>query len=541
MTLTDLRRLMAEPEDAVLEFKTARNTFSADEALRYLCALANEGGGHLVLGVSDRPPREIVGSRAFRTIDEHLSNWVDALRRPVRYSEVFDGDCRVIVFEVDARPAGEYVMYKGVPYVRRGESLVQMTADRMKEIALEATDTSDRAIPGLTAEMLDRDAVEVFRDGAVTKAPRETLKRRYRAMDVPDLLGATGLRSASGHLNEAALLILGTEQLITEHLRRAEIIFEYRADPEALRPARRIPLREPLVLGIDELLSEILPIVRADPIESVQGTRVAALPRYTERSIREALLNAAAHRDYTDTRPVEVFLSPEALVVKSPGRFPEGVTPENVADQRIWRNRALADGLNRCGLIEQSGLGVNLMMAAAVHQAQPLPTFEEPEQSAVRVTLHGESTPHMLRFTQQRTLQEWEDTPSAALRAVDAIRRNVPLARINPTGAAWLLSRGIVQRTREGYLRPADPYLAAIPPRERRLFGFGGLQDALVAELAKHAPVGLSMPEIDDLFVDHDRKQIRRLLSAMRGERVRMTGRTKAARWHALAVPPQMD
>ncbi len=539
MTLAELRHLMTEPEDAHLEFKEASNSFSADEALQYLCALANERGGYLILGVTDKRPRRIVGSQAFRDIDKHLANWTNAIKRPVRYHEVHDeASRRVLVFEVDPRPAGEYVMYKGVPHVRRGESLVQMTADRMKEIALEATDTSDRPVLGLTLADLDSEAIEAFRDGVVTKAAQDRLKRRYRAMDASELLDATGLRLSTGKFNEATLLILGTERAIREHLRRAEIIFEYRADPEALRPDRRLPLREPLVLGVDDLLAEILPLIRANPIEFVQGTRVAALPRYTDRSVREALLNAAAHRDYTDLRPVEVLLSPYALVVQSPGRFPDGVTPENVADARIWRNRALAEGLDRCGLIERSGLGVNLMMAAAVHQAQPLPTFEEPHHAAVRVTLHGESTPHMLLFTQQRSLEEWEDTPPVVLRAVDAMRRNVPLDRINEAGAAWLLSKGLVQRTKQGYLRPADSYFERLPPAARRQFGFEGLQEALVRELLKHAPVGLSMPEIEVLFVDHDRKQIRRLLSAMRGKRVRMTGKTKGARWHALETIP---
>jgi hypothetical protein len=48
-----------------LEFKEAKNQFDNRKLYEYCVALANEGGGHLLLGVSDKPPRPIVGTAAF--------------------------------------------------------------------------------------------------------------------------------------------------------------------------------------------------------------------------------------------------------------------------------------------------------------------------------------------------------------------------------------------------------------------------------------------------------------------------------------------
>ena len=62
-TVAELERLMALPsETEQLEFKEAKNQFDTTKLYRYCVALANEGGGKLILGVSDKPPRKVVAT-----------------------------------------------------------------------------------------------------------------------------------------------------------------------------------------------------------------------------------------------------------------------------------------------------------------------------------------------------------------------------------------------------------------------------------------------------------------------------------------------
>jgi ATP-dependent DNA helicase RecG len=61
-TLLQLMTLLAENE--CLEFKEAKQQFDTTKLMRYCVALANEGGGYLVLGVTDKLPRMMVGSKA---------------------------------------------------------------------------------------------------------------------------------------------------------------------------------------------------------------------------------------------------------------------------------------------------------------------------------------------------------------------------------------------------------------------------------------------------------------------------------------------
>ena len=62
---SDIDRWCASPsEHERLEFKEAKAQFSIDRLFEYFVAIANEGGGHLILGISDSYPRQIVGTRA---------------------------------------------------------------------------------------------------------------------------------------------------------------------------------------------------------------------------------------------------------------------------------------------------------------------------------------------------------------------------------------------------------------------------------------------------------------------------------------------
>ena len=66
ITLETLDRWLIVPaETENLEFKEAKQQFNKVDLLRYCVALANEGGGYLVLGVTNKPPRRVVGSQAF--------------------------------------------------------------------------------------------------------------------------------------------------------------------------------------------------------------------------------------------------------------------------------------------------------------------------------------------------------------------------------------------------------------------------------------------------------------------------------------------
>ena len=76
-------------------------------------------------------------------------------------------------------------------------------------------------------------------------------------------------------------------------------------------------------------------------------------------AVREALLNAVMHRDwYLTGANVHVEILADRLEIKSPGRFPEGVTLETLGQAAVRRNPLVADLLARAGLVERAGTGI---------------------------------------------------------------------------------------------------------------------------------------------------------------------------------------
>ena len=92
VTLDTLARWLTAPaETERLEFKQAKQQYDSTKLMRYFVALANEGGGHMVLGVTDRAPRQVVGSQAYASaldLNQFKARVVDALRLRVDATEL---------------------------------------------------------------------------------------------------------------------------------------------------------------------------------------------------------------------------------------------------------------------------------------------------------------------------------------------------------------------------------------------------------------------------------------------------------------------
>jgi len=91
-TYETIEELLAAPEGEHYEFKEVRNNMDFQEALKYCCALANCGGGKLILGITDRRPRKVVGSTAFNQPERTRNGLMDKLRIHVDfYLEEYKG------------------------------------------------------------------------------------------------------------------------------------------------------------------------------------------------------------------------------------------------------------------------------------------------------------------------------------------------------------------------------------------------------------------------------------------------------------------
>lgn len=129
--------LSVRSEDEHLEFKAAESRYDFEELVDYCVALANQGGGRMVLGVTDKVPRRVVGTKAFDVPERTVAGIHDRLHLKVTCDEVAHPGGRVLVFHVPSRPVGQPIHYKGRYLMRAGEEIAPMSPDQLKHIMAE--------------------------------------------------------------------------------------------------------------------------------------------------------------------------------------------------------------------------------------------------------------------------------------------------------------------------------------------------------------------------------------------------------------------
>jgi len=102
----DFRAYLESPEGRRLEFKAATGGFHFEDLVKYSVALANEGGGTMLLGVTDTRPRKVVGTRAFEEPGRTEAGLFEQLRQPIPVEEYIHEGKRVLIVRVPSRLPG---------------------------------------------------------------------------------------------------------------------------------------------------------------------------------------------------------------------------------------------------------------------------------------------------------------------------------------------------------------------------------------------------------------------------------------------------
>ena len=379
----EIQELLDAPEGEHYEFKEAKNRFGVDEAAKYLCAMSNCGGGRLVLGVSDKRPRQVVGSEAFSQPESTVRHLMDKLRVRVDFQLYEHDGKRVLVLEVASRPVGFPIQVEGIAWWRDGDSLVPISESVRRLIYLELeSDFSSKICKEATIDDLNSSAINKFRK----KWFDHTRNKRIGNLSDEQLLRDCGAITDKG-VTYAALILFGNSKILRQQLPHADVVFEYRSK-EAAGPAAQ---REEFNEGFFTYDDRIWELVNLRNDEQFYRSKLYKHPvlTFNEDVVREAVLNAVSHRDYQLGGSIFVRQYKNRLVVESPGGFPHGITVDNILDRQNARNKLIANIFKLCGLVERSGQGMNLIYEMAIKEAKPLPDFGGSDAFFVMMTLTG--------------------------------------------------------------------------------------------------------------------------------------------------------
>lgn len=383
-SINKFNQWLSRPEGENLEFKRAGNQFNRDKDLPdYCAALANEGGGKLILGVSD--DRKVVGTKAFTGTYNRLSNdLLGKLGIRVDVEELVHSEGRVLIFHIPPRPVGRPVKSSGrYTYpMRAGESLVEMDAITLKNILDEAdSDFSAKIVPELSLEDVDDIAIENFKRRWARKQNRDD----YLSYTKEKILRAIGLLDENG-LSFAALILFGMKEKIDRFLPGNEIIFEWRQDAGKTAHDFRKSWREPFFKIYDDIWETINARNVRFPYQD--GLFQLEVYAYSEKPVREALLNAVAHRDYTiNSQSIFIRVTPDVFSIESPGGFPQGVTIANILQKSVWRNRLIAEVFEKAGLVERSGQGMDDIFRKTITEGKGFPDLSRTDAFAVNLNI----------------------------------------------------------------------------------------------------------------------------------------------------------
>lgn len=397
MTIAELQKLK-ESEDRV-EFKEARTNFPWNGGshteqkdrrkcyLGYIVALANEGGGHLVLGMADKVPHTVVGSDFAEGKIGALEDAVYAhLGIRVHIEELFDeNEHRVVVTQIPSRPLGRTLKFEGVPLMRTGDSLRNMSDEEVFKILSEQEpDFSALICKGLSMEDLDEEAITILKE----KYARKQNNPAFEKLPTEQVLNDLSLGTTEG-FTYASLILLGKNEALKKYLPNAQVNIEFRQSPSQIPFDKREVFLEPLFVSIDKIWNHLNARNRENKID--EGPYKFDLPYFNEEVIRESVLNAIAHRDYSIQSETVIKQFPDRITILNAGGFPKGVTLENLIKvSSVPRSRLLTDILQKTGLVERSGQGVDKIYRITLSEGKPEPDYSKTDMFQVELTIHGE-------------------------------------------------------------------------------------------------------------------------------------------------------
>ena len=530
-SLEEFEGLLGDDEGGRLEFKTAEHRYDFEDLVKYCAALANEGGGKMIFGVTDKKPRTVTGSAAFQPVERTEAGLVERLRLRIEAQTLGIGGKRVLIFHVPSRPIGLPIQVKGRYLMRGGDSLVPMTPDKLKRIF-------DESGPDFTAELCDKATIEDLNPEAVERFRALWLAKSGQTR-LGDLTATQLLEDAELLVDDrvtfAALILLGNRRALGRHLANAEVIYEFRSNETPGPANQRAEYCEGCLAFLNTIWDSIN--LRNDRQHFQQNLVMAEIPTFSERPVREAILNAVSHRDYRHNGSIFVRHFPRKLVIESPGGFPPGITPENILWKQLPRNRRLADAFAKCGLVERSGQGMDLMFERCIREGKALPDFARTDEYQVVLTFHGEvKDPRFIRFLEAVSRERPVTFKTEDLLVMDLVHREEAVPPALKENMDYLRSEGLIEMPRKGKFVLARRFYSAIGQKGVYTRKVGLDRETNKALLLKHIEdfrrEGARLADLMQVLPAMSRGQVQWLLRALKAEgKVHPIGPTRASKW----------
>ena len=399
-----------------------------DDYLKWICGFANAQGGVLEVGRSDRG--KVVGVKDVLRLLEEIPNKVQSALGIIVDVNLKSED-GMEYLEIVVAPYPNPISYKGEFHYRSGSTKQVLRGAELNRFLMRKHGRTwdDVPMPGVRVGDLDGAAFDEFRRLATAS---ERLPGDVMAESNTGVIEKLNLREGS-HLKRAAVLLFHStpQRLIGEayvkigHFRGSELLYQDVIEGDLFTQVDRT---------VDLLYTKY---TRA--LVSYRGvSRVETFPVPRE-AIREAVVNAVIHRDYTRPAPSQIRAYDDRIMLWNPGRLPEGWSLEKLTGSHPSQphNPVIANAFFRAGLIEAWGLGVQRIIASCKELGSPLPEWRIESEDGLWVEFpfsaryQAADARAARKATDRETTQEVPETTQETAQEVPAV------------------AQGTVQETRE--------------------------------------------------------------------------------------------
>ncbi len=338
-----------------------------------LVGLANAHGGLAVVGVTKGGKVQGGGDQDAmqeRTLQAGLLA-DPPLILPAAHVVEIDGDPLVVVQVPPGLP--HIYSVQGRYLTRTAGQSRPLTTPELRQLLFDRTEAGFEIGPvdGAGLDDLDRGQIRRYLE-TIQAGPQE---------DVGDLLVSRGCVVRQGDGDDADYTPTAAGILLFGHtpqrfLRSAEIVCVRYPGPDMSDEFVRQEIGGPLGDQIRQAEAFVVGNMRRDM--RIAGMVREAVNEYPVAVVREAIVNAVAHRDYSIRgEGIRLLMFSDRLEIYSPGRLPGHVTLENLLNERYSRNEAIVAVLSDLGYIERLGYGIDRMIAAMQGLGLPAPEFAE--------------------------------------------------------------------------------------------------------------------------------------------------------------------
>ena len=381
------------PEQQNIEYKTSWH----DDYLKWICGFANAAGGILYIGKDDNG--NAVGVTDHKKLMEDLPNKIHDLlgvMAEVRLKKK-QGLCFI---EIAVPPYSVPISFRGRYYYRSGSVKKELVGNSLNEFLLKKSGKTwdDVLEPGAQLADIDKKSVDQFLRSA-KKAGRFPGNEKLSLKELLDKLRLLD----KGKLRRAAVILFGKDPGkfypgLTVRMGRfgeSETDLKFEESVEGN-----------LIYCLQEVQDQLNRKFLIRPI-SFEGVHRVEKGEYPIAALREVLLNAMVHRNYTGAH-IQIKIFDDKICFWNDGALPEDLTIELLKQKHSSkpRNPVIADVCFKGGYIDAWGRGIEKIIDACREAELPEPEFEE-NSGGVSVTLFkSQSVPRPApQVTPQVTLQ----------------------------------------------------------------------------------------------------------------------------------------